>query len=403
MIKIVQINANFGFGSTGLIVKDIDTLLKENGFESIVVYQKAKEKPINGYKISNVIDSKFHALWSRISGMQCNASKLATLKFITFLKKINPDCVHLHNIHSNFINFKILFNYLNKNNIPTIITLHDCWFFTGKCYHFFAENCYKWKTHCIHCPKNKDEIPSFFFDRSHHFFDLKKKLLQENHLTIVSCSDWINNLAAQSPILQNKRRIIVKNGIDTNIFHYYPEYSRKEIKENLGLNNKTIILVFANKWFNSRNYKLRDELTKKTNYHFLIIGCANITKIHTVNNITFLPLVKDRNEISRYYACADVFLNLTYEDTLPTVNMESICCGTPVLTSNLSGSPELVKNGITGYIFENFNPDKIDELVQKAILLNRQTCSLTGMADFNKNSSYLKYLEIYKNIVKIKS
>ena len=89
----------------------------------------------------------------------------------------------MNNLHSNYVNFKILFQYLAKHNIPTVITLHDCWFYTGKCMHYTKINCDKWKTGCNNCPIFKKGNPSWFFDRTKTLWNDKRNIyLNHNNL-----------------------------------------------------------------------------------------------------------------------------------------------------------------------------------------------------------------------------
>ena len=85
-MKILQINAVYGYKSTGIIAKDIESLLNKNGHNSYVAYQTAVNPPENSYKIGNIYDYKFHAVYSRIFGKQAYASKLATIRLIRYIK-----------------------------------------------------------------------------------------------------------------------------------------------------------------------------------------------------------------------------------------------------------------------------------------------------------------------------
>lgn len=128
-MKVLQINAVYGFKSTGIIVKDIENCIEQSGSDAYVAYATSNGMPKRGYKIGNKFDWKIHALYARIFGKQAYASKRATKKLLKWIDSIAPDVVHLHNLHSNYINLNLLCDYLAKNNIKTVVTLHDCWFF----------------------------------------------------------------------------------------------------------------------------------------------------------------------------------------------------------------------------------------------------------------------------------
>jgi hypothetical protein len=159
-MRVLQINANYGFGSTGLIVKDIGITVEKIGGEAFFAYQRSLGKVKNGYTVGNKLDWKMHAVLSRVLGRQGYYSSLATRRLLKHIKKTNPDIVHLHNLHSNFVNIDILFKYLAKNDIPTVITMHDCWYFTGKCFHYVDCDCDRFATGCGKCKKKSSSPKS---------------------------------------------------------------------------------------------------------------------------------------------------------------------------------------------------------------------------------------------------
>ena len=116
-MKVVQINANADFGSTGLVVQGIHDCLENNGIDSLIVYQRCNKRPIKGYKVGNIIDWKLHAIMTRFFGHFGFYSRMATRRLLHYLDKEKPDVVHLHNVHSNYVNIKLLLEYLYKNEI----------------------------------------------------------------------------------------------------------------------------------------------------------------------------------------------------------------------------------------------------------------------------------------------
>ena len=92
-----------------------------------------------------------------------------------------------------------------------------------------------------------------------------------------------------------------------------------------------------------------------------------------------------------------MFINLTLADTLPTVNMESIACGTPVITYDTGGSPELVEQDKTGYIVDVFDYKAIIKAID-SIKQNRNyslVCRSFAEELFDKNMKYREYIDLY--------
>ena len=152
MKKILQINVINELSSTGRTTSELGEYLKKNNFESRIAVSIG-EKSDEVYIIGNKLDHKIHAVLSRLFGLQGYFSYFATRKLLSYINRENPDVVHLRNLHGNFIHVPLLFKYLKKKQIPTVITLHDCWFYTGKCCHYTMIKCEKWKDSCGKCPK----------------------------------------------------------------------------------------------------------------------------------------------------------------------------------------------------------------------------------------------------------
>lgn len=399
-MKILQINAVYGYKSTGIIVRDIEKYLIDNGHISYIAYQTALDPTENSHKTGNELDWKIHALYSRVFGKQAYASWFATKGLINYIRKIAPDIVHFHNLHSNFVNLNMLCDFLAENNIPTVITMHDCWFFTGKCTHYAAVKCDRWQTTCGDCPQNKCEQPSLFFDcTSKVLKDRTDHLNKINNLTLVGCSKWIANEAGKS-LIKNADIKVVHNGVDTSIFTPHENDFRKKYN----LENEFVILGMANKWcleINKNTVKTIIEKNKDTK--IIIVGCTDEQKdsFEQYDHVICLGFIKDRQELADVYAASDVFVNLTHADTLPTVNMECICCGTPVITYNCCGSPELVDED-SGFVVEEDDVEslllRIQQIKEKPLAFNVKE----KQAKFDKNTCYKKYLDIYLNYQKDK-
>jgi len=393
-MKVLQINAVYGFKSTGIIVKDIEELLQNNGDECFIAYQTAINPPKNSYKIGNKLDYKLHALLARLFGKQAYFSKAATKGLLKYIDKISPDVVHLHNLHSNYLNLNMLCDYLSEKNIKTVYTLHDCWVFTGKCTHYAGVKCDKWQTTCGNCPLNKAEQPSLFFDATS--FVLKDKTNHLNKikdLTIVGCSEWIKGEAEKS-LLTPKDITVIYNGVDTEIFKPH----KTNFKEEYGITEDFVIMGMADKWCLKENQAAVEKIiANNKESKIVIVGCKEEQKelFKQYSNVLPLGYVKDREKLADIYASSNVFINLTHADTLPTVNMESICCGTPVITYNCCGSPELLDEN-SGFVV---NENDIDDILEKQEAIKKappQIDILAAHKRFDKNTCYKGYLEVYK-------
>ena len=327
-MKLLQINAVYGIGSTGTIVKDIDELAQKSGIDSYVAYSSAFVKPKNGYQIGGTLGKKVHALLCRIAGKQAYFSSFATEKLIRYIEKLSPDIVHLHNLHSNFINLNMLLKYLAKKDIKVMLTQHDCWYYTGKCFHYTAQKCYKWQTGCKDCPKKHSDTPAYLYSATEKIWkDRNKYFSAIKNLTVVSVSEWLTKETKKS-LLKDKKLITIYNGIDTNIF----KPTDSDFRKRYNIENKFVILCMANKWFLPKNSEITKQLIENLNDNqkIVVLGCSDEQKDKlTSTDVLALGYIKDREALAEVYSAADVFVNPSYEDTLGMVNLESLACGTP--------------------------------------------------------------------------
>lgn len=403
-MRVLQINSVVNYGSTGKIVEQIGLLLKNTGNESYIAYgRKIKESSSETYQISSNFEVLLNGLQTRLFDNHGFGYKRGTLKLIEYIKKIKPDIIHIHNLHGYYVNIEELFKYIKLLNIPIILTLHDCWTFTGHCAYFDYIGCEKWKKHCKECPQIKSYPSSFLFDRSYINFDLKKNLFNSiDKLTIVPVSDWLNKIV-QSSFLSLKSRIVIKNGIDLKIFK--PLKSRDQIISKYNLSGKLIILGVANIWDARKG--LQDIITLAKNlgkdYSIVIVGSRINNKIKKIKNITIIERTENQEQLAELYSAADIFINPTYEDTLPTTNMEALACGTPVITYNTGGSPELIDDK-TGFVVPKGNIEKMSDIIKTFSYYEKQkmtfACRVRAEKYFNKDERFKDYINLYERVIK---
>lgn len=398
MIRVLEINAVYKKGSTGVLMDQIGEVLQEAGME---VYYATPDAPVSRYtyQIGNRLDHKGHAILCRLVGVQGYFSNIATAKLIRWIDRIKPDIIHLHNLHSNYINYTVLLSYIQKRRIKTIITLHDCWFFTGKCFHFLYDDCLKWQENCGRCPRKRKEQASLVFDFSKKVLADKKRLIGDNaNVQIVAVSEWLAAEARKS-ILRNRPISVIRNGIDLGVFQPQEiNRAEKNIPE-----DEFVLLVMANKWFAPENVNIVKELldSLKTGMRVIVVGCNGNQASHDTR-VTCLGRL-NAQQLAQYYSLADVFVNLTKVDSFPTVNMEAISCGTPVVTFDSGGSRESIVEGVTGYVVPYGN---VKLLVEKIELIKNvgkraysDRCRDMARKHFDKSICFDEYCHLIKSIL----
>ncbi|MDD4772392.1 MAG: glycosyltransferase [Eubacteriales bacterium] len=395
-MKIVQINITSGIGSTGKICDGISNIMNIKNINNIIMYSCYDSKHQNSRRYSSVLSIKINALKSKIFGNYGFNSTTLTTKLLREIDVFNPDIIHLHNIHSHNIDLKLFFLTAKKKSYKLIWTFHDCWAFTGYCVYFTLIDCIKWKNECNNCPQRKDY--SWFLDRSKYLYNEKNKLLKGLDLHIVTPSQWLATLVKQS-FLKEYPVVVINNGINLNVF----KPTASEFRDKYNLTEKYIVLGVAFGWGKRKGLDIFIELSKRLDsdkFKIVLVGTDEKTDKLLPDNILSIHRTHNQTELAQVYTAADVFANPTREENYPTVNMESIACGTPVITFRTGGSPEIIDK-YTGSII---NCDDIDAMEKEIIRIcvdkpySKKEC-LEKAQCFNMNDRFKEYINLYKNIL----
>lgn len=400
-MKVVQINAVCDIGSTGRTCRELNDAILQQGHEGIILYGNQNSSYDFAHKVSSNHGVKLHGLASRILGKNAAYSPFSTKRIKKFLRTYKPDVVHLRNLHGNYVNLKPLLKYLAREDIPTVLTLHDCWFFTGKCTHYTAEACYRWQTGCHDCPKLKADIPSWFFDRTAEMWAEKKKLFEAiPRLAVVGVSDWITG-EAQKSFLKNAAVLQrIYNWIDLSVF--YPR--GKELRRQFGISEKKFAILCIGGSWNENSVKTKDLLKLAQilpeNYEIVLAGTV-LFEDQLPGNIKLVGYISSTEDLAKLYSACDVYVHLSREDTFGKVIAEAIACGTPAVVYDATACPEIVGE-TCGCIVPVGDVAAILEAVKSLTAREKaeweKTCVEYARAHFSKDLLVAETLELYRKL-----
>lgn len=400
-MKVLQVNCVYGKGSTGKLVQDLHRGLQEEGIDSVVCYGRGAhiDEP-NVYKTCPEWYSKLNNLYSRITGMMYGGCWFSTRKLIRMIRKECPDVVHLQCINGYFVNIYKLVEWLKKQRIKTVLTLHAEFMYTANCGH--AQDCEKWKTGCGRCPRFRKETKSCFVDNTPLSYARMKQAFDgfSEDLRVVSVSPWLMGRAKQSPILMDKLHSVIGNGVDTSVFRPYDTDDLRK-KHKLG---DAKVLFHATPYFSDDPHHLKGghyilqlaKVLRERNVKILVAG--NCKKgLSVPENVILLGNIADQQELAGYYSLADVTVLTSQRETFSMVTAESLCCGTPVVGFRAGGPEQIALEKYSSFTaFGNLSElnNRIFEILERKI--NPEEIAMAAGQKYAKEVMIRAYADCYR-------
>lgn len=385
---------------------DLKKVMETDGVESYAAfgfgYEPKDDEKDMVYRIESDMELLISKLWTKATGHHGFNNKRETQRLLAWIDSIQPNIIHMHNIHNHYVNVRMLLEYIAEKNIPCVLTMHDCWTFTGHCAYFDYSGCDKWITGCKQCPSLRDYPKTFaLFDPSPWNYKQKQKLFSPLDITFVSPSQWLCNLQQQS-FLNDKPCIVINNGVDISVFHPVTSNVRNQYR----IGQRKMILSVAAELVKrkGRDYllKLPDRLNNDEVLVLVGLKKGQESLLPKSSKVIGIHRTKTADELVGLYSEADVFINPTLEDNFPTTNLEALACGTPVVTFRTGGSWECVDE-TTGMVVNKGDMDdllhKIRMVLDKGKNNYKEACVNKAQTLYNKNIQYMKYIELYKHVI----
>lgn len=342
-LRYVQLNSFYN-GSTGSIMRGLHAQLSNCGVDSYCFWGR-RHATIDGHMqcCATKPEVYLHGAMTRLRDRMGFYSKRDTVRLLKRLDEIDPDVVHLHNIHGYYVNIEMLFAWLAAHRCQVRWTLHDCWALTGHC--AYSESCpqpdaYP-KTICkSNCARN-------FEDKRRIFTSVPPE-----RMTFICPSQWLADLVAKS-FLKGYPVEVRHNTIDKAVFKPTPS----DFRERYGIGDRFMILGVASPWTERKGLgdfvRLAGELDSDR-YAIVLVGLSAKQMKSLPVGIIGLTRTDSPQELAGIYTTADVFFNPTVEDNYPTVNLEAEACGTPVITYDTGGCRETIAD-VRSHVVEGYS------------------------------------------------
>lgn len=396
-MKVIYLNT-YGNGSTGKIVDLLKKGCSDNNIDSHSIYSReycaTLETSTRFYSTFGFYNDVIH---TRILDNHGLNSKNNTKRIIKELDEFRPDIIHIHNLHGYWINYQLLFKYIKEKGIKVVFTLHDCWSFTGHCTHFDYIGCEKWKNMCYECPQKQMYPKATLCDGSKRNFLKKKEAfcsLDDKQMIIVTPSEWLKSKVKES-FLNKYECVVINNSINVDVF----KKTESDFREKHNIGSKKLLLAVANYWDERKGLNYFLEMAKlKPEWEFVYIGKEKEKVANVSKNVIHIERTDSQEELAKWYSTADVYVNPTLEDNYPTTNLEAIACGTPVVTFNTGGSPEIVENTGFGAIVENRTTGEMLQAIEQ-LFVKSTDYDKTNIGDFYNPIEFChKYYQLYMKL-----
>ena len=402
-MKVLQINFLNMF-STGNIMLNIARVTRERGYEAYTASKNTKDARlhdkgiVNHYYIGSRIENTVHRYFAWYTDLQDVCSCFSTHRLIRHIEKIKPDIIHLHDVVGWYLNIDILFGFLKRKKIPVVWTFHDCWAFTGRCIYFDAAGCDKWKTGCGRCPQ-KSYMPGTRakWDLSAWNWRHKRRLFSSlDKLIIVTPSEWLKGLVEQS-FLSAKSVKVINNGINLGVFRPVEGPFYQKVKAD----GKKIVLGLTALWAERKGLNEMNRLAEQLPDEYKVVVVGSVQEGQLSDKIFHIDRTQNQAELAQLYTAADVFVNPTFEDNFPTVNLEALACGAPIVTYRTGGSPESV-TAQTGGVVEKGDYEALKAAVLAVCENGKEyytAACLESAKKYDMNARFNDYVDLYEEVI----
>jgi len=320
---------------------------------------------------------------------------------LTTKEYLEADLVHIHNLHGNFFDLKLLNQIATEK--PLIWTLHDMWPITANCTHsssreadedgFFA------------CQEM--DLPRISLRKRQKLKTIKQKVYQDTQMTLVSPSRWLANLVSKS-VLSDKKLLVIPNGVNLDLFK--PGKSKALLKRKLGIDEKVFLAMFVAD-MRSPNYIKGADIVEEVikygekveNLQFLIVGRNR--KENSNGRVVTMKYMDDSKDLSELYGAADVLLMTSRAENCPLVVLEAMASGTPVMGFGVGGVPELIKHNETGWVVQNVSAKdmwhQLLQLISKREMLVRvgKDARESVLAQYDLQDMVSEYERLYQEVL----
>lgn len=364
-MRVLIINTSERMGGAAIAANRLMDALKNNGIKAKMLVRDKQTEQISVVGLKKSWWRVWQFIWERIVIWKANKFKKHNLfavdiantgTDITSLPEFKQaDVIHLHWINQGMLSLKDIRRIIESGK-PIVWTMHDMWPFTGICH--YAGDCTKYTTQCNNCPalfKGSSD------DLSFQTYLKKERMYKDANITFVACSQWLENMAKKSALINKQTITNIPNAINTNLFK---PRKQQEVREKYQLPLDKKLLLFG-------SVKISD---KRKGIDYLVEACKILCSNHpefckNLGVVVFgkeseqyaslfpfpiysMNYVSNEKELVDIYNAVNLYVTPSLQDNLPNTIMEAMACGVPCVGFNVGGIPEMIDHLHNGYVAE---------------------------------------------------
>lgn len=398
-MKIVHISASDS-GGAGLAAYRLNEALVNSGTDSTLLcnHKTSKSKNVVEYKPS---------IWNKVAAhiiLMLNKNTLINRFIPNYFDLIScpqslfdpsnhplvqqADIINLHWLGGT-INYKDLFQKIKK---PIVWTLHDMNPFMGEA-SFLID---------LQGPKG-----CHLLDREKRIQQIKQKIIRNHgNITIVNLCEWMKKYSSSSETFRDSKHTIIRNSLDIDIFK---PYDKQAVRKLFGLSDNANVFMFGCQYLTVKRKGMNvllDTIKIRNNPNDIYVVFGEKLDINVDSRIIHWGTIKDERLMAMAYSAADAFLLPSLEDNLPNSMLESLCCGTPVISFTNGGMTDIIEDGKNGYLVEPSDAEHLASAIEKFIhnksKFNRQEISEKARQMFAPEVQAKNYISLYQSIIQQK-
>lgn len=301
-------------------------------------------------------------------------AQLARLRCQRDLKRLlgtlHPDVISVHNLHGGQDRgWSLDVVDICASVAPTIWTLHDMWSFTGSCSYSF--DCLQWQNGCSDRCTCPDEYPKSASERLAAEWESRRDLLLRHpRLAAIAPSSWLAERAREG-LWKDHDVAHIPNSVP--LLDRFVVRERRVAREDVGLRSSAepVLLAAAPSiWETRKGGDLLFEalvLVRQKPLTIMVLGAEGSHQEIPGVDIKYFGHVQDEERLGQIYAAADLLVHPALEENLPNVILEAFSCGTPVVAFATGGVPELVEQGVTGWMADSMDAPSLAEAIDNAL------------------------------------